>query len=88
MPNTQTTNHDKPKGRAAKLAKVQADFENADKLPGLVMEPVEFVALLMNCHVATVWSMVDRGVLPKPYKFGRCTRWRMSELRAALAGGK
>jgi len=88
MPNTQTTKHDKPKGRAGKLAQADELVRDFDKLTASRLLPVEAVALLMNCHVATVWAMAKRGDLPKPIPIGGITRWRAGDLRAALAGAK
>lgn len=43
------------------------------------------VASLLSIHVATVWRMVQRGVLPQPIRLGtRCTRWSLEAVKAAV----
>jgi predicted DNA-binding transcriptional regulator AlpA len=88
MPNTQTTNHDKPRGRAAKLERAEQQIAGFDKLANARLVPVEVVAGLMGVHVATVWGHVKAGHLPQPVRIGRTTRWQVGALRAVLAGGK
>jgi len=39
------------------------------------------VAELLNVSRQTVWNRVRSGVLPKPIKFGGCTRWRVSDIK-------
>lgn len=41
-------------------------------------------AALLGISRATFWRRVKDGVLPKPIKLGGVTRWRRSELIAAI----
>ena len=43
------------------------------------------LAAFLSCSRTTVWERTKDGVLPKPYRFGGCTRWRRQEIEPALA---
>lgn len=48
------------------------------------LEPIDMpeVAAMLNCSVATVWSWVKQGVLPKPFKLGpKTTRLTRGQIR-------
>lgn len=42
------------------------------------------IATKLNCHRATVWRLVKNGILPKPIKLGRATRWNLESVEATL----
>lgn len=44
------------------------------------------VAQLMGVSRVHVWSCARTGLLPKPYKFGMNTRWKLSEIQAVVDG--
>lgn len=47
------------------------------------------VAALLNVHRSTVFRLVQRGELPKPYKIGSTvTRWKESEIQAYLSAAR
>lgn len=47
---------------------------------------VSHVAARLGISKATVWRWASEGHLPAPVKLGpNCTRWRASDLEAALA---
>lgn len=59
------------------------DFE---MLPASAGVSVRVVAALLDRSVASTWRDLAAGRLPSPHKCGRSTRWRVGDLRAALAG--
>jgi predicted DNA-binding transcriptional regulator AlpA len=42
------------------------------------------VAALLSISKVCVWNYEKCGLLPKPYKFGGNTRWKRSEIEAAV----
>ncbi len=42
------------------------------------------VAEILSISRMHVWNCVRSGSLPKPYKFGNCTRWKYSEIVEAI----
>jgi excisionase family DNA binding protein len=46
---------------------------------------VDEVAKLVGCGTSTIWSRAKDGLIPKPYKFGTLTRWKLTEIEAAFA---
>lgn len=57
-----------------------------DELPGSALVADKVVAELLSCHRTQVWRMAREGRLPKPIKIGlNSTRWRVSEVREAIA---
>ena len=42
------------------------------------------VAELFGWSRTTTWENTNRGLLPPPYRFGRCTRWKRSELEDSV----
>ncbi|MHB1188754.1 helix-turn-helix transcriptional regulator [Thiobacillus sp.] len=78
MPTEKPT--DKPKRG---LVLPQRSF---DELPDSALVPDLTIAELLSCHRTSVWRMARDGKLPKPIKTGmNSTRWRVGEIRAALA---
>jgi predicted DNA-binding transcriptional regulator AlpA len=44
------------------------------------------VAELFGVSTKTIWRRTSLGALPRPVRFtNRCTRWRVGDIRAALA---
>jgi predicted DNA-binding transcriptional regulator AlpA len=41
-------------------------------------------AALLACSKATFWRRVADGTLPPPIKIGGMSRWRLSEIEAAI----
>lgn len=42
------------------------------------------LAELLNCSRTTAWEHTNRGLLPPPYRIGRCTRWKRSEVEESI----
>ncbi|MFN3312565.1 MAG: helix-turn-helix transcriptional regulator [Hyphomonas sp.] len=42
------------------------------------------VAALLKVSKATVYRMTRQGLLPRPQKFGRSSRWKRQEIEQAL----
>ncbi|MEO5687120.1 MAG: transcriptional regulator [Burkholderiaceae bacterium] len=66
----------------------QRALDNFDKLPDSAGVPVQVVAALMTCSVATVWRRAASKRLPTPIQHGGTTRWLAGDLRKALRGGQ
>ncbi len=45
------------------------------------------VGLLLDISERHVWSMHSAGRLPRPFRLGRVTRWRLGELKAWVDAG-
>lgn len=56
-----------------------------DDLPDLALVDVYVVAALFGVAVPTAWRHSALGKIPHGRKIGTSTRWRVGELRAALA---
>jgi len=60
---------------------------NFSALPDEGFVPLPVVCALWSCSPATIWRRVRQGQLVAPHRLGsRTTRWRVGELRLALAG--
>ena len=44
----------------------------------------EEVAKRLSCGKSTVWRWASEGIIPKPIKIGGASRWRRSEIDAAI----
>lgn len=55
-------------------------------LENVELASVQTLCRIYECHPATIWRNVKRGVIPAPIKVGGLTRWRMADIRAALSG--
>jgi predicted DNA-binding transcriptional regulator AlpA len=56
-------------------------------LPDAALIDVFFVALLFDCSTTTVWRRAKTGLLPAPLRISdQQTRWRVGDIRQALAG--
>ena len=45
------------------------------------------VAEMLNVSSETVRRLTDRGAMPKPVRFGRAVRYRLSDLESWIANG-
>lgn len=58
----------------------------SEVLDGAKYASAKTLALTLETSEATIWRWTKSGKLPKPHKLGAgTTRWRMDEVRAALA---
>ena len=75
----------KAKNRAdAKKAGVNEVLGKFGSLPNEAYVRVPVVAELYACSESTLWRNVQKGVIPKPRKFGlRVAAWNVGELRAS-----
>lgn len=61
-------------------------LERFDLLPDSALIPASVVAGVFSCHTSNIWRMAADGRLPKPIKVSpQVTRWRVADVRAALA---
>ncbi len=71
---------------AEKPSEVPFALAHFTEMPNESHVNIDVVAGLFGCGKSTVWSWVKSKRLPQPKKYGRSTRWRVGDLRAALAG--
>ncbi|MDE2507821.1 MAG: helix-turn-helix domain-containing protein [Planctomycetota bacterium] len=45
------------------------------------------VAAMLNISERTLWRLLSAGKVPKPVRFGRSTRWRLSDVREWIEEG-
>ena len=57
------------------------------RLPQIIGDPkaVPEVPPLIPVKKSCWWEGVRTGRFPKPVKFGRCTMWRVEDIRALIA---
>jgi predicted DNA-binding transcriptional regulator AlpA len=55
-------------------------------LPDAALVDIRVVSALLARSKASIWRDVGRGRLASPVKMGHSTRWRVGDVRAALAG--
>lgn len=61
-------------------------LERFDLLPDSALIPASVVAGVFSCHASNIWRMSADGRLAKPVKVSpQVTRWRVADIRAALA---
>lgn len=65
-------------------AELPASFLNFDRLPSAALVEQRTLELLFSCGATTIWRRVKDGGLPQPYRHGRCTRWKVGDLREVL----
>lgn len=65
-----------------KIPDALAQFDN---LPNSAYVRLPVVIGLYGVSAASIWRGCQRGTIPKPTKFSRCTAWNVGELRAALS---
>ena len=59
---------------------------NFDTLPDSGFISCNTLAAALETSPTTIWRWAKNGRLPKPHRLGEgTTRWRVSEIRAALA---
>lgn len=72
-----------PAPAAARIPDALAAFPH---LPDEAFVDIKVVCAVTSRSSASTWRDVKAGRLPAPYKIGpRSTRWKVGELRAALA---
>ena len=54
-------------------------------LPDAALIDIRVVSALLGRSRASIWRDVERGRLASPVKVGHSTRWRVGDVRAALA---
>lgn len=64
--------------------------DKSKKLPRLVdtsrdYMTVKDVAAHLTVSTATIWRQVQAGKLPQPVRIGAATRWRRTDIDAALS---
>lgn len=65
---------------------IPAALAQFDALPDSAHVALPVVAGLYGCSAPTVWRRVRDGSIPRPHKVSPgCTRWRVGDLRRALA---
>lgn len=58
-----------------------------DQLPNDAHVDIKVVCGLFGIAEPTAWNWLRTGRLPESKKFGRATRWRVGDIRHALAVG-
>jgi len=72
-----------PAPAAARIPDALAAFPH---LPDEALTDIKIVSAVTSRSPASIWRDVKAGRLPAPHKIGpRSTRWKVGELRAALA---
>lgn len=66
--------------------RVDRALETFPFLPDEALIGVHVVSALLGRSKASIWRDVERGRLASPVKVGHSTRWRVGDVRAALAG--
>lgn len=68
-------------------SEIHPSLASFDLLPDSAYVPLKVVCGLFSVSSATAWRRVRQGILVAPHRLGsRTTRWRVGELRLALAG--
>jgi predicted DNA-binding transcriptional regulator AlpA len=66
--------------------KTEPSTQNLDALTGRAYVSAATLAAMLDTSTASIWRWSKSGRLPKPHKLGAgSTRWRVEEVRAALA---
>lgn len=64
---------------------MRSDLPNIDTMPDSALITADEFAGLLKVSVGTIWRWSTDGVIAKPIRIGNnCTRWRVSDARAAL----
>lgn len=65
------------------------DLRHLDKLPDSALVPIPVLAALTHQGISTAWrKLATDPTYPKVIRLGaRCTRVRLGDVRALLAGG-
>ena len=72
-----------PTSAAARIPSALAAFPH---MPDEAFADIKIVSAVTSRSPASIWRDVKAGRLPAPYKIGpRSTRWKVGEIRAALA---
>ncbi len=65
--------------------RVERALETFPVLPDEALIDIRVVSTLLGRSAASIWRDVERGRLAPPVKVGHSTRWRVGDVRAALA---
>jgi predicted DNA-binding transcriptional regulator AlpA len=65
--------------------RVDRALETFPSLPDAALVDIRVVSALLGRSRASIWRDVGRGRLASPVKMGHSTRWRVGDVRAALA---
>lgn len=62
-------------------------MQNFDALPDSALVRMRQLSQVIPLHRTTFWKRVKAGTFPAPVRFaeGRCTAWRVGDVRAWLA---
>lgn len=52
-----------------------------------VLLNAEEVAAMLGVSERTLWRLLSAGKVPKPVRFGRSTRWRLTEVKEWIDRG-
>jgi predicted DNA-binding transcriptional regulator AlpA len=75
--------------RAKKIKlRVNRVLETFHFLPDVALIDIRTVCVLRGRSMASTWRDVASGQLAAPVKVGCSTRWRVGDVRAALAGAR
>jgi predicted DNA-binding transcriptional regulator AlpA len=89
MVNARAASEQKLKDRGQNIKRrVTGALETFPYLPDTALIDVRVVCALLGRSRASVWRDVERGCLASPVKVGCSTRWRVGDIRAALAGAR
>jgi len=59
-------------------------IETTVKLPETGLIRLKQITKLVSLCPATIWNWVKANKFPKPIKKGRCTFWRVEDIRAFI----
>jgi predicted DNA-binding transcriptional regulator AlpA len=68
---------------------MKSNVSQFDQLPDSAMVPVKAFSAVLDAGESTIWrrAKLESG-FPKPVKLGKkCTRWKVGDIRAFMAGG-
>jgi predicted DNA-binding transcriptional regulator AlpA len=68
--------------------RVDRALQTFPSLPDAALTDIRVVSALLSRSRASIWRDVERGRLASPVKVGHSTRWRVGDVRAALAGAR
>lgn len=62
-----------------------SEIDDFERLPDQAFVRLPVMIALLGCSSSTVWRMVKRGEIPRPYKISeRVTAWNAGEVRQKL----
>ena len=68
---------------------MKSNVSQFDQLPDSAMVPVKAFSAVLDAGESTIWSRAQlESGFPKPVKLvKKCTRWKVGDIRAFMAGG-